>query len=85
MCGSTRYAAQFAEANVELTKRGLSVITVSMYLPRDMKTGDQKDQGLKDYLDLVHLNKILMADAIFVVGEDGYIGRSTAKEILWAY
>lgn len=78
LCGSSRFSTDYAEANVELTKHGFSVITVSMVLP-----SEEAGSGLKELLDLVHLNKILRADAIVVVG-DGYVGRSTAREILWA-
>jgi hypothetical protein len=82
LCGSTRFIDDFNRANIELTKRGLSVITISMALPKN-EQGSEEEVGLKKFLDLVHLNKILRADAIFVVG-DGYIGESTAREILWA-
>lgn len=82
LCGSTRFLAQFDEANRELSKRGLSVVSISMCLPKN-KQGNENDEALKELLDLVHLNKIMRSDAIFVVG-DGYIGRSTAREILWA-
>jgi len=82
LCGSTRFIEQFNEANIELTKRGLSVITISMCLPKN-EQGTETEAGMKELLDLVHLNKIMRADAIFVVG-DGYVGRSTAREILWA-
>lgn len=81
LCGSTRYLETFHTANVELTRRGLTVITISMALPRN-EAGDQDDEALKELLDLVHFNKILRADAIFLVAN--YIGRSTAREVLWA-
>lgn len=85
LCGSTRFLAEFNIANVELTKRGLSIVTISMALPKDEITRREPKgtEGLKELLDLVHLNKILRADAVLVIG-DGYIGRSTAREILWA-
>ena len=82
LCGSTKFLDAFQRANIELTKRGLSVVTISMCLPRNAQD-NQEDAALKELLDLVHFNKILRADAVFVVG-DGYIGRSTAREILWA-
>lgn len=82
LCGSTRFLAQFDEANRELSKRGLSVVSISMCLPKN-KQSNESDEALKELLDLVHLNKIMRSDAVFVVG-DGYIGRSTAREILWA-
>src|SRR5262245_27819889 len=82
LCGSTRFLTDFGIANRELSCRGLSVISISLALPKNDQ-GTEEEQGLKDLLDLVHLNKILRADAIFVVG-NGYIGHSTAREILWA-
>lgn len=82
LCGSTRFLNEFHEANVELTKRGLSVITISMALPKN-EQNDCVEKGLKDLFDLIHFNKILRSDAVFVVG-DGYIGWSTAREVLWA-
>lgn len=81
LCGSTRFLDEFQEANIELTKLGLTVITISMAMPKQEVSDHEK--GLKHLLDLVHLNKILRSDAIVVVG-DGYIGESTAREILWA-
>lgn len=81
LCGSTRFLNEFQEANIELTKLGLTVITISMAMPKQPE--NDKEDGLKHLLDLVHLNKILKSDAIVVVG-DGYIGESTAREILWA-
>lgn len=80
LCGSTRFLDDFNRANVELTKRGLSVITISMALVGEEQ---QKQAPLKELLDLVHFNKILRADAVLVVG-DGYIGYSTAREVLWS-
>lgn len=82
LCGSTKFIADFEKANRELSKRGLSVITISMCLPKN-EQGSEDEVALKELLDLVHLNKIMRADAVFVVGP-GYFGRSTAREILWA-
>lgn len=82
LCGSTKYLDDFHKANIELTQRGFSVITISMALPRQ-PDGTHEENALKYLLDLVHLNKILRSDAILVVGP-GYIGTSTAREILWA-
>ena len=95
LCGSTRFLDDFATANIELTKRGFACFSIAMALPRPRAPTVEEleailnasavppESGLKECLDLVHLNKILRSDAVFVVG-DGYIGRSTAREILWA-
>jgi hypothetical protein len=82
LCGSTRFLDDYHAANIELTRRGFSVITISQAMPRQ-PDGSHEENGLKRMLDLVHLNKILRADAIFIVGRD-YIGQSTAGEIIWA-
>ena len=78
LCGSTRFLEDFNTANRELSTRGLTVFSISLALPSNEAAG-----GVKHILDLVHLNKILKSDAIVVVG-DGYVGESTAREILWA-
>jgi hypothetical protein len=83
LCGSTRFIELFDEANRELSKCGLTVISISMNLPTN-EQHEQTDRFLKELLDLVHLNKILRSDAVFVLDKDGYIGRSTAREIVWA-
>lgn len=80
LCGSTRFIKDFEQANIELTKRGLCIYTISMALPK----GGEEPPGLKTMLDLVHLNKILASNSIVVVG-DGYIGFSTAREIMWGW
>lgn len=86
LCGSTKFMDSFHRANVELTKRGLSVFSVAMSSQGDFAPNPTE----KTILDLVHLDKILTADAVFVVGEglgpnaSLYIGKSTAREIVWA-
>jgi len=82
LCGSTRFMDDFREANIQLTRGGLSVISLSFATQKELD-GVEIEKGMKEVLDLVHFNKILRSDAIVVVG-DGYIGFSTAREILWA-
>ena len=79
LCGSAKFAPDFIEANKELSLRGFVVFPLSS--PAEEK--DQLGPYEKTMLDLVHLAKINSSDAIVVLG-DGYIGRSTATEILWA-
>lgn len=38
----------------------------------------------KEGLDVLHLRKIDLADAVFVVDPGGYIGESTSREIAYA-
>lgn len=80
LCGSARFAEEFIEANKELSLRGFIVFPLSS--PPEEK--DKLSSYEKTVLDLVHLAKINSSDAIVVLG-DGYIGRSTASEVLWAH
>lgn len=41
-------------------------------------------EGTKEMLDDMHLRKIDMADEIYVINVDGYIGTSTRNEIEYA-
>ncbi len=41
-------------------------------------------EGAKDALDSLHLRKIDLADRVFVLNVDGYIGESTRGEIAYA-
>lgn len=90
LCGSTRFKKEYQEANERLTLMGHTVYTVTMFnraTPEEAAQG--KYEGVtkeqKDMLDLVHLDKILNSDAIYVVSDEtGYIGDSTRREICWA-
>jgi hypothetical protein len=82
LCGSARFLAEFRDANLHLTARGLSVMSMAA-VDEDAVGMVKSSPSLKTVFDLVHLNKILMTDCIVVVG-DGYIGESTAREIVWA-
>jgi hypothetical protein len=88
LCGSTRFLDLFLQANIELTKQGHTVYTISMALPKS-ESGEEPGelQQVKENLDLVHLDKILNSDAIVVLGKvegQPYIGASTRREIVWA-
>ena len=43
-----------------------------------------EEQGVAEQMDLLHLRKIDMADRVFVVNVDGYVGESTKLEIAYA-
>lgn len=82
LCGSARFEQNFIDANRELTLRGAIVFSMSV-LPSQAGGKDWYTKSQKVMLDLAHLAKIQKSDAILVVG-NGYIGFSTAREILWA-
>lgn len=49
-------------------------------------SGDEEayDENVKEMLDDMHKRKIDMADEIFVINKNGYIGKSTMSEIEYA-
>ena len=82
LCGSTRFKEQFLEAQKRLTLEGNIVISVGLF----GHSGDDEvwTEGTKEMLDDMHKRKIDMADAIYVINVDGYVGESTRSEIEYA-
>lgn len=82
LCGSTRFKDQFLEAQKRLTLAGNIVISVGLF----GHSGDDEvwTEGTKEMLDDVHKRKIDMADRIYVINVNGYIGSSTRSEIEYA-
>jgi hypothetical protein len=86
LCGSTKFEAEFAEVNQRLTMEGCVVISLGMFSLPDVPdydwTADNFD--LKGRLGGVHLQKIRMADEVYIVDPRGYVGESTRREIAYA-
>ena len=82
LCGSTKFKEQFFEVQKKLTLQGYIVISVGLF----GHSGDDEvwTEGTKEMLDDMHKRKIDMADEIFVINVDGYIGSSTKSEIEYA-
>lgn len=82
LCGSTRFKEAFLQARKELSLQGCIVISVGLF----GHSGDEEvgRKGVKEMLDDMHLRKIDIADAIFVVNVGGYVGESTRREIAYA-
>ena len=80
LCGSTRFKEDFERVNRELTLAGNIVISVGCF----GHSGDVFSDEQKIMLDDIHKRKIDMADAIYVINKDGYIGSSTRSEINYA-
>lgn len=88
LCGSTRFMDDFIRVSRDLTLRGALVISVGMFgqsedPPLDYGT-DEEPSALKVGLDELHLRKIDLADMVYVINKDGYIGTSTRREINYA-
>ena len=89
LCGSTRFKEQFMEAQKRLTLEGNIVISVGLFgHSGDQEVWENMDEGTltktKEMLDDMHKRKIDMADEIFVINVNGYIGDSTRSEIEYA-
>lgn len=82
LCGSTRFKDDFIREQKRLTLAGCIVISVGLF----GHSGDNEvlDSGVKTMLDDMHKRKIDLADEIFVINKNGYIGYSTASEIAYA-
>lgn len=81
LCGSTKYKEQFLEMQKQLTLKGNIVISVGVF---GHSEGIELKEEEKEMLDDIHKRKIDMADEIFVINVDGYIGKSTKSEIEYA-
>ena len=89
LCGSTKFKEQFMQSQKELTLKGNIVISVGLFgHSGDNEVWENMDDGTltktKEMLDDMHKRKIDMADEIFVINVDGYIGESTKSEIEYA-
>ena len=89
LCGSTRFKEEFMEMQKKLTLAGNIVISVGLFgHAGDEEVWEHMDEGTltrtKEMLDDMHKRKIDMADEIFVINKNGYIGDSTRSEIAYA-
>ena len=80
LCGSTKFKEDFMQVQKKLTLEGNIVISVGCF----GHAGDKFTEEQKIMLDDMHKRKIDMADEIFVINKNGYIGESTRSEIEYA-
>ena len=89
LCGSTRFKDDFMRVQKELTLQGNIVISVGLFgHSGDKEVWENMSEGeltkTKLMLDDMHKRKIDLADEIFVINKNGYIGESTKSEIEYA-
>lgn len=82
LCGSTKFKDEFYRVQKELTLKGCIVISVGFFASSE--DNEVWTEGTKEMLDDMHKRKIDMADTIFVINKNGYIGESTKSEIAYA-
>lgn len=81
ICGSLRFKKQMMEAAEKLElEKGYAVIQCVYFENNDW----QKYDIDADEFEKLHLKKIFISDAIYVVNVNGYVGESTKKEIEYA-
>lgn len=82
LCGSGRFWSEILDVAAELTLKGYVVLQPNFNTkqsPPNHTTADEKKR-----LDLLHLDKIRMADEVLIVCPEGYVGESTAFELFFA-
>ena len=84
LCGSTRFMDAFHEAGWRLTLGGYIVLTVGVCKHAEDHGGEALGPEVAAQLDELHLRKIDLAEWVFVLNVDGYVGDSTRREILYA-
>lgn len=95
LCGSTRFTDRMLVKQWELTKQGCIVLSwcalPDWYWEGVGSTPDSLDkthlgdlEGVKVLVDEVHKRKIDLADEVFIMNVNGYIGESTRSELDYA-
>lgn len=85
LCGSTKFKSQFETWNSRLTLEGNVVISVGVFGHGYHPYHREKYlDPMKPMLDRLHLQKIDMADEVFVIDPGFYVGESTRREIEYA-
>lgn len=79
LCGSIRFMEKILEIHEQLELQGYVVVGIVQHVREKPYTPKEEE-----LLDMIHKIKIDMADGIYVVNVDGYIGSSTRSEIEYA-
>lgn len=82
LCGSIKFKEDFLREQERLTLMGYVVLMPVFF----DNTGEEINfsDNIKQMLGNIHRSKIDMADEIFVINKNGYIGASTKAEIEYA-
>ena len=81
VCGSMKFKEEIFKAEKELTLEGDVVLLPVM---NDIISDSSESESIKQMLGEIHKRKIDLADEIFVINKNGYIGSSTKAEIQYA-
>jgi len=82
LCGSSKFKPDFLKLNKDLSLKGNVVFSLAIFSHYD---NIKLNVNQKTVLDIVHLRKIDLSDIIMVITDvEGYIDKSTLKEIMYA-
>ncbi len=81
LVGSTKFKKAFEDATLEWSLKGYIVLSVICFSHAD---GISLTEDQKILADELHMQKIAMADEVYVINPNGYIGSSAKKEIEFA-
>lgn len=88
LCGSTRFSQTYQDANLTETLSGDIVLTIGCDMRKDAALFAHLEafqrSAIKDSLDKLHIAKIDLADSIFVLNPESYMGDSTRREVGYA-
>ena len=85
--GSTRYINEMSLIGWEFEKQGHIVLNPRLLPPTYIRNPNDdgrhaaESENVKEIIDKTYLHKVAMADEIFVVNINGYIGESTRNEL----
>lgn len=79
LCGSSKFKKEFFVLQQKLTLEG-NIVLLPVFFDDGTEVADSKYSMLKD----MHTKRIDLADEIFVINKNGYIGCSTKLEIEYA-
>lgn len=80
LCGSMKFQSDMMELAEKLAREGECVLTPVYMVMKDREFSEEEVKRLK----LEQFKRIELADEIFVVNVDGYVGESTMAEIEFA-
>lgn len=89
LCGSSRFCDVMAVCAWIIERDELAISMGLHLLPHwydaELEHHLAEHEGVADAMDELHLRKIDLADEIFVVNVEGYVGSSCAGEIKYAW
>ena len=87
ICGSSRFVDVMSVISWWIERDEKAIVLGLHLLPKwyfGAPDHVAEEEGVATQMDVIHLRKIEMADEVFVVDVDGYIGSSTKLEIEFA-